>query len=276
MVTSGFQMFDQNIRETYDLSVELRQSCETLSTYLQDSTTVKTEQLNSAVAIIKKEWFKIINNKFVNSYEVEDYMSSFNELSNSLLKYVVNISDDNGNTAIHYAVSNCNYEVVSLLMDTEAVDIDKPNKAGYTPIMLAALTNNLTAEHRQVVFSLFSRGNINAKASQAGQTALMLAVSHGRTNMVRLLLDSGADINERDFDGSTALMCACEHGHTDIVKMLLGQPDCDANLRDNDGSTALEIAMEAGFKDIGVILYAHLNFTKPLSPGILKGRKTSN
>lgn len=29
-----------------------------------------------------------------------------------------------------------------------------------------------------------------------------------------------------------------------------------------DGSTALSIAMEAGHKDIGVVLYAHLNFSK--------------
>lgn len=61
----------------------------------------------------------------------------------------------------------------------------------------------------------------------------MLAVSHGRADMVRLLLQEGADCNIQDFDGSTALMCACEHGQTTIVQMLLAQADCDANLTDN-------------------------------------------
>ena len=68
---------------------------------------------------------------------------------------------------------------------------------------------------------------------QAGQTALMLAVSHGRTDMVRMLLQAGADVNTQDEDGSTALMCASEHGHTDIVKMLLAYPESDAALCDN-------------------------------------------
>jgi ankyrin repeat protein len=67
---------------------------------------------------------------------------------------------------------------------------------------------------------------------QAGQTALMLAVSHGKKDMVKLLLDCGADINAQDEDGSTALMCASEHGHTDIVKVLLAQPECDPSIVD--------------------------------------------
>lgn len=128
---------------------------------------------------------------------------------------------------------------------------------------------------------------------QAGQTALMLAVSHGRGDMVRALLSCGAQVNIRDDDGSTALMCACEHGHVDIVRQLLSVPGCDATLTDNvspkfyspfstliavlidcqirsccsqDGSTALSIALEASQNDIAVLLYAHLNFAKPPSP----------
>lgn len=67
---------------------------------------------------------------------------------------------------------------------------------------------------------------------QHGQTALMLAVSHGRIDMVQMLLDSGADINIQDEDGSTALMCAAEHNHIQIVKLLLAQPDCDLTITD--------------------------------------------
>lgn len=61
----------------------------------------------------------------------------------------------------------------------------------------------------------------------------MLAVSHGRGDMVRALLSCGAQVNIRDDDGSTALMCACEHGHVDIVRQLLSVPGCDATLTDN-------------------------------------------
>jgi len=60
----------------------------------------------------------------------------------------------------------------------------------------------------------------------------MLAASHGRCDMVELLLAAGADVNARDEDGSTALMCACEHGYIDIVQMLLSHPQCDSSLAD--------------------------------------------
>lgn len=60
----------------------------------------------------------------------------------------------------------------------------------------------------------------------------MLAVSHGRTSMVQVLLDCKAEVNIQDHDGSTALMCAGEHGHTEIAKMLLDTPECDTSLTD--------------------------------------------
>lgn len=61
----------------------------------------------------------------------------------------------------------------------------------------------------------------------------MLAVSHGRIDMVKGLLDCGADVNIQDDEGSTALMCASEHGHVEIVKLLLAQPGCNGHLEDN-------------------------------------------
>ena len=67
---------------------------------------------------------------------------------------------------------------------------------------------------------------------------MMLAVSHGKLDMVRMLLETGADINCQDEDGSTALMCASEHGHLEIVKQLLASPDCDPTLSDNVRTSA--------------------------------------
>lgn len=68
---------------------------------------------------------------------------------------------------------------------------------------------------------------------QAGQTALMLAVSHGRQEMVEALLACGADVNLQDEEGSTALMCACEHGRAETVQLLLAQPACNASIADH-------------------------------------------
>lgn len=44
--------------------------------------------------------------------------------------------------------------------------MDKQNKAGYTAVMLAALSAVKEEEDLLVVKKLFSLGNVNAKASQ--------------------------------------------------------------------------------------------------------------
>ncbi|XP_061837228.1 KN motif and ankyrin repeat domain-containing protein 2 isoform X2 [Nerophis lumbriciformis] len=219
-----------------------------------------------AYTSVLQEWLRVSCHKAADVAAVRAYMDAFAAVSPQLLQFVINMADGNGNTALHYTVSHSNFPVVKLLLDTGLCNADRQNKAGYTAIMLTALAAFHSDRDLQTVLQLLRTGDVNAKASQAGQTALMLAVSHGRGDMVRALLSCGAQVNVRDDDGSTALMCACEHGHVDIVRQLLSVPGCDATLADNDGSTALSIALEASQNDIAVLLYAHLNFAKPPSP----------
>ncbi|KPP71675.1 KN motif and ankyrin repeat domain-containing protein 4-like, partial [Scleropages formosus] len=173
------------------------------------------------------------------------------------LRFVVNLADGNGNTALHYSASHANFHVVKLLLDTDLCEVDHQNKAGYTAIMLASLAATESAEDMGVARQLMKRGHVDARASQAGQTALMLAASHGRTAMVHLLLDCGANPNVQDHSGSTALMCACEHGHGDIVRLLLDHPDCDPGLTDAEGRSALSVATTAAHLEIVDLLEAH-------------------
>lgn len=133
---------------------------------------------------------------------------------------------------MHYAVSHGNFDVVSVLLDSKVCNLNRANKAGYTPVMLVALCPILDPTVQMVVQRLFQMGDVNIKASQHGQTALMLAVSHGKLETTRLLLEAGAGVNIQDEDGSTALMCAAEHGHKEVVKLLLTHPDVDASMSD--------------------------------------------
>lgn len=50
--------------------------------------------------------------------------------------------------------------------------MDKQNKAGYTAIMLAALSTVKEDVDMAVVKRLFSQGNVNAKASQASHNLI--------------------------------------------------------------------------------------------------------
>lgn len=43
---------------------------------------------------------------------------AFSEVSSVLLEHVVNMTDGNGNTALHYSVSHSNFGVVELLLGT--------------------------------------------------------------------------------------------------------------------------------------------------------------
>ncbi|XP_039614521.1 KN motif and ankyrin repeat domain-containing protein 1a isoform X2 [Polypterus senegalus] len=264
------------IRERYDLSEKMMSACKVLKSHLNDPKAVTSKDLRACLNTIQHEWFRVSSQKWAVAAMVEDYLSGFRDSSPEVLQYIVNLADGNGNTALHYSVSHSNFEIVKLLLNANVCNVNQQNKAGYTPIMLAALAAVEAKKDMHTVEDLFSKGDVNAKASQAGQTGLMLAVSHGRMDMVKALLACGADVNIQDDEGSTALMCASEHGHVEIVKLLLAQPGCDATLTDGDESTALSIALEAGHKDIAVLLYAHVNFSKAQSPGTPRlGRKTS-
>ncbi|XP_075927966.1 KN motif and ankyrin repeat domain-containing protein 1 isoform X2 [Petromyzon marinus] len=261
--------------ERYEMSESMHTACSTLKAHLEDHKSLNTKDVvRASMSELQHEWFRVSSQKGSAAPLVGGLLAELRRLSPPVLRLVANMADGNGNTALHYSVSHSNFAIVQMLLGTGECNVDAQNKAGYTAIMLASLAAINSERDMAVVQKLLSLGDVNARASQAGQTALMLAVSHGRKDMVRALLACGADVNVQDDDGSTALMCASEHGHVDIVRLLLAQAGCNAAIADNDGSTALSIALEAGHNDIAVLLYAHVNYAKPPSPGTpVLGRK---
>ncbi|XP_065351280.1 KN motif and ankyrin repeat domain-containing protein 1 [Cloeon dipterum] len=248
-------------RNKVEPSKEMRGAMKVMNDSLKRSPRSEVpSQLRAAVNIIQREWFKVSSTSTANPLDVEDYLDCFEDYSSELLEHIVNMTDDSGNTAMHYAVSNGNFDVVSILLDSKVCNVNQSNQAGYTSVMLVSLAEVKSETDAQVVQRLFQLSDVNVRAKQHGQTALMLAASHGKYSMASMLLAAGADVNIQDDDGSTALMCAAEHGHVDMVKLILSQTDIDAAITDHDGSTALNIAMEAGHRDVGVLLYAHQHF----------------
>ncbi|XP_071342230.1 KN motif and ankyrin repeat domain-containing protein 1 [Trachinotus anak] len=215
------------------------------------------KEMRQVLVVLYQEWFKVSSQKDSQADTVTLYLRQVGLTTPTLLPYVVNLTDGNGNMALHYSVSHSNFSVVKLLLDTGLCEIDNVNKAGYTPVMLAALTAAESPDDLEVAQQLLRLGDVNARSRQAGQTALMLAVSHGRVAMVKLLLSCGADVNAQDREGSTALMCASEHGHTHIARLLLETGRCDTSLRDKNSQTALSVAEGASHQDIIDLLRAH-------------------
>ena len=71
---------------------------------------------------------------------------------------------------------------------------------------------------------------------------LFSAVGHGDVERVRILLDSGADVNSLDDNGITALHRAAVEGKTETAALLLDR-GADVNPRDNSGYTPLGRAL---------------------------------
>ena len=84
----------------------------------------------------------------------------------------------------------------------------------------------------------------------------MIAARRGHTDIARLLLEHGANINAADDGGSTALMEAALKGHTETVRLLV-ERGADLNAVDKKcGRTAMVDAARRGHTDIVNILKA--------------------
>ncbi|KAG8519230.1 KN motif and ankyrin repeat domain-containing protein 3 [Galemys pyrenaicus] len=213
-----------------------------------------------AARLVAQEWFRVSSQRRSRPEAVAGMLGAVASLGPELLEHVVNLADGNGNTALHYSLSHGNLAIASLLLDTGVCEVDRQNRAGYSALMLCALTSvGREEEDMAVVQRLFHMGNVNAKASESGQTALMLAISHGHEDMAAALLACGADVNVQDAEGATALMCASEYGRLDTVRLLLAQPGCDPALLDNEGTSALAIALEAEQDEVAALLHTHLS-----------------
>ena len=57
---------------------------------------------------------------------------------------------------------------------------------------------------------------------------------NGHLEIVKYLVENGANINEKNKDGDTPLICASINGHLEIVKYLCQNGD-NVNEKDKDG-----------------------------------------
>jgi ankyrin repeat protein len=85
----------------------------------------------------------------------------------------------------------------------------------------------------------FAGANVNARGNSG--RPLFLAAGEGKLDVVRYLLDEGADVNARENWGSTPLIEAAYSGHADVIKELLLR-GADINVISEQG-TALDTAI---------------------------------
>jgi FOG: Ankyrin repeat len=113
----------------------------------------------------------------------------------------------------------------------------------------AAMDGNL----RRLQILHFAGANVNSRSNCC--MPLFLAASEGRVDVVRYLLDQGADVNAREQFGDTALTEAVFNGRLAAAKELLFR-GADANAI-GAGGTALDIAINRNHTEIAALLTHH-------------------
>ncbi len=124
----------------------------------------------------------------------------------------------------------------------EGADVNAIAECGKSPLMLAAMYG-----HKNVIEKLFDAGadpNLGGEEEfEEGTTALMCIASSlfasNRAEVIKFLVNQGADVNARNHSGETALIIGCDNA--DSVKALI-EAGADVNLSDNEGNTPMMLA----------------------------------
>ena len=90
--------------------------------------------------------------------------------------------------------------------------------------------------------------NVNVRNDGNRETALMTAAGGGNVETVKLLINRGAEINAKSFEGGTALLVAIDRKQDDVVEcLLLHGANPNDKLAIEPGLTALCMAAQRGY-----------------------------
>lgn len=80
-----------------------------------------------ALIVLFQRWFSVAAEESSVPGELAAYLREVRKVTPTLLAFLVNLADDNGNTVLHYSVSHCNYSIVGLLLETGEAELFCPS-----------------------------------------------------------------------------------------------------------------------------------------------------
>ena len=166
-------------------------------------------------------------------------------------------------TPLMVAVINEQFDIAKLLLENGANPNDK-DRLNRTSLHVASVSYNDDETIVEIAKLLLSHGvNISARANYLGDkpgdapalTVLMTAASWGNNELVKLLLENGANVNDKDRFDRTALHLAAQHAYIKVIKLLVenGANISLKAMRDGNNTvdkfTPLMFAVESGGSD---------------------------
>ena len=153
-----------------------------------------------------------------------------------------------GSAALFKAAESGRLEVVKLLVERGA-DVDLPGRSNISPLSAAAFMGS-----EPIVAFLIDKGADPHWVDATKKPAIVYAAGRGFPAVTKRLLDSGVDVNARYGNDLTILMWAAGHSSeagvydiAEVMKLLL-ERGARIDDRDNRGRTALMIAAELNHK----------------------------
>ncbi|BEU96765.1 ankyrin repeat domain-containing protein [Acidovorax sp. DW039] len=168
-----------------------------------------------------------------------------------------NTRDAKGQVGLVIALKQESFKAFAALMSSRQTKVEVRNAQDESPLMLAAIKGNLDA-----VKQLVAR---DADVNKTGWAPLHYAASGGTEEHLRIasyLLENHAYIDAASPNGTTPLMMAAQYGSTDMVKLLL-EEGADPTLKNRLGLTAVNFAQRVGRTETAAQLAAAIRKRQP-------------
>ena len=174
----------------------------------------------------------------------------------------VNLRNNRGKTAIHIAIQHHNFDIARLLISPNECDINIQDEDGNTPLHVACDIGShlqvprISINHADsppprkrpsiaLVQLLMNQENCQVNIHNKDRdTALHLACEDGRMEVVQCLVESGSDINVKNWNGNSPVHVAYTHRHFDIARLLVHTTHCAINSQNRHGQAILHLACE--------------------------------
>jgi ankyrin repeat protein len=162
---------------------------------------------------------------------------------------LISSKDESGNTPLHFAARQKQFETVSFLV-SQGADVNCTNTNQQTPLHVASYLGSA-----DIASLLIEKGADVTLADYQMHTPLHYAAANGNNEVTEILIKGGAPLEAKNTYGRTPLLlCARERGTPEIARMLI-EAGADVNVKDKYESTPLELAAWRGYEDItGVLL----------------------
>uniref|UniRef100_A0A665VDB8 Euchromatic histone-lysine N-methyltransferase 2 n=1 Tax=Echeneis naucrates TaxID=173247 RepID=A0A665VDB8_ECHNA len=144
--------------------------------------------------------------------------------------------EDDGYTGLHHAAKLGSLEIVSMLLETGQVDVNAQDSGGWTPIIWAA-----EHKHVDVIKALLNRGADVTINDKELNVCLHWAAYAGNVDIAELVLNSGCSLASVNMHGDTPLHIAAREGYLDCVTLFLSR-GADIDIMNREGDTPLTLA----------------------------------